>query len=180
MKKKIYIGIAGFVLLTAFLVVYPKIEFLTENELIAFRYSDDISEFETELSLDENYMYYDKYDISIHEINIKKIGFFYMIRMKYIEGNYCETEFLLEESYVADFLERAVIEYSSHDVDVAALIEGKEAIVGNIRYFTDEEKMRIEYSLDDVYEVMYLFEAEGVLVIQVGEIDEGPKFIAYK
>ena len=65
-------------------------------------------------------------------------------------------------------------------MDVAALIEGKEAIVGNIRYFTDEEKMRIEYSLDDVYEVMYLFEAEGVLVIQVGEIDEGPKFIAYK
>ena len=179
-KRRIYIGIAVFILLAVFLLVYPRIEFITENELIALRYSDDISEFETELSLDENYMYYEKYDISIHEIDIEKFGFFYVIRMGYIEGNYCETEFLLKETYIEDFIERAVIEYNSHDVDVEALIEGKEAVVGNTRYFTDDEKMLIEYSLDDVYEVMYLFEAEGLFVIQVGEIDEGPKFIAYK
>lgn len=100
--------------------------------------------------------------------------------MDYIEGNYCETEFQLEEEYIKNFLESARIEYNSHDVNVAELIKGKTAVVGNTRYFTEEEKMVIEYTMDDNYEIMYLFESDGLLVIQVGESDEGPKFIAYK
>ena len=179
-KRMISSGVVLAVMIAMFLIIFPQTEILTENELIAFRYSDDISEFESELSVNENYMYYDKLDISLHNIDIQKFLFFYVIRMDYIEGNYCETEFQLEEEYIKNFLESARIEYNSHDVNVAELIKGKTAVVGNTRYFTEEEKMVIEYTMDDNYEIMYLFESDGLLVIQVGESDEGPKFIAYK
>ena len=179
-KRMVSSGVVLAVLIAMFLIIFPQTEILTENELIAFRYSDDISEFESELSVNENYMYYDKLDISIHNVDIQKFFIFYVIRMEYIEGNYCETEFLLKEEYIADFLQRAEIQYNSHNVDVAELIAGKMVIVGNTRYFTEEEKMVIEYTMDDNYGIMYLFESDGLLVIQVGESDEGPKFIAYK
>lgn len=162
------------------LAIYPTIEIQTEDNLIAFRYSDDISEFETELSLDENYTYYEKRDISIHSFDFKKFLFFHVIFMGYEEGNYCETEFLLEESYIQDFLERGEIQLNESNLDIAKLIEGKEAIVGNTRYLGNEYDKCIEYVLDDKCETLYVFYQDDLLVIQVGVPDEGPRYIAYK
>lgn len=75
-KRMISSGVVLAVMIAMFLIIFPQTEILTENELIAFRYSDDISEFESELSVNENYMYYDKLDISLHNIDIQKFLFF--------------------------------------------------------------------------------------------------------
>lgn len=162
------------------LAIYPTLEIQTEDKLIAFRYSDDISEFETELSLDENYTYYEKRDISIHSFDFKKFLFFHVLVMEYVEGNYCDVEFVLEESYIQDFLERAEIQSNESNLDIAKLIEGKEAIVGNTRYLENEYDKCIEYILDGKHETLYVFYQDDLLVIQVGVSDEGPQYIAYK
>ena len=179
--KKLFIILITIVLVIGFLLaIYPTIEIQTEDKLIAFRYSDDISEFETELSLNENYTYYEKRDISIHSFDFKEFLFFHVIIMEYEEGNYCDTEFLLEESYINDFLERAEIQLNESNLNIAELIEGKEAIVGNTRYLENEYDKCIEYVLDGECETLYVFYQDDLLVIQVGLSDEGPRYIAYK
>lgn len=182
MKKKFIIIGVVIAFLVIFFLVYPTVEFQvpSKSQLIAFRYSDDISEFETELSLDENYTYYEKRDISIRSFEFKKFLLFHVLVMEYVEGNYCDTEFLLEESYIQDFLERGEIQLNESSLDIAMLIEGKEAIVGNTRYFGNEYDKSIDYELDGEYETLYVFYQDDLLVIQVGSPDEGPRYIAYK
>ena len=181
MKNKIIIPVMiTLVIIGLFLIIYPTVEIQTEDKLIAFRYSDDISEFETELSLDENYAYYVKRDISICEYDFKKFWFFHVITMEYKEGNYCDTQFVLEEAYIKDFLERAEIEENVNNLDIAKLIEGKTAVVGNTRYSGNDYENAIYYVLDGKYEELYVFYVDDLLVIQVGSPDESPKYIAYK
>lgn len=182
MKKRIWIFIvaAVVILVGIFLIVYPTIEIQTEDELIAFRYTDDMEEFETQIALNESYAYYEERDISWNTLDVQKFLFFYVIRMGYIEGNYCDTEFVLEESYIDAFLERAEIEYNECNIDLAALIDGKEAIVGNTRYLGNPYDKQIDYTLDGRHETLFVFEKDDLLVIQVGLSDEGPRYIAYK
>ncbi len=181
MKKKIWIPIIiMLVIIGLFLIIYPTVEFQTDNKLIAFRYSDDISEFETELSFNENYVYYEDRDITIKDFDFKKFWFFHVITMEYVEGNYCDTQFVLEEEYIKDFLERAEIEENINHLDIAKLIEGKKAIVGNTRYLGNDYENAIFYELDGKYEELYVYYVDDLLVIQVGSPDESPKYIAYK
>lgn len=181
MKKKIWIPIIAVTLLTGiFLLIYPNIEIQTDDKFIAFRYSDDITEFEDEISYNESHAYYEKRDISIYNYDFKKFLFFHVITMDYVEGNYCDTQFILEESYIDDFLERAKIEYNDNNLDIAKLIEGKKAIIGNTRYLGNDYENAIYYELDGKHEELYVFYVEDLLVIQVGSPDESPKYIAYK
>lgn len=181
MKKKIFISaLVAVMFLGLFLVVYPTVEIQTEDKLIAFRYTNDTSEFETEFSLNETFVYYEDRDITITNFNFKKFLFFHVIIMEYKTGNYCDTQFVLEEQYISDFLERAEIEENVNQLDIGKLIEGKEAIVGNTRYLCDEDKSAIYYVLDGEYEEMYVFYVDDLLVIQVGSPDESPKYIAYR
>lgn len=180
-KKKVLILICIIsAIIVSFLLIYPTIEIQTDNKLIAFRYTDDISEFETELSYNESYVYYADMDISISDYDFKKFLFFHVITMEYVEGNYCDTQFVLEEDYIKDFLERAEIEYNDKDLDIAKMIEGKEAIVGNTRYLGNDYENAIYYVLDGKHEELYVYYVEDLLIIQVGSPDESPKFIAYK
>lgn len=181
MKKKIWIPIIiTFVIIGLFLIIYPTVEIQTENKLIAFRYTDDTAEFETEFSFNETYVYYEDRDITIKDFDFKKFWFFHVISMGYVEGNYCDTQFVLEEDYIRDILERAEIEENVNDLDLAQLIEGKEAVVGNTRYLGNDYENAIYYVLDGKYEELYVFYVEDLLVIQVGSPDESPKYIAYK
>ncbi len=181
MKKKILIPIIiTIVIVGLFLLIYPTIEIQTEDKLIAFRYSDDITEFESEISYNESYAYYANRDISIKDYRFLKFLFFHVISMEYEEGNYCDTQFVLEEDYIKDFLERAEIEENINNLDIAKLIEGKEAIVGNTRYLGNDYENGIFYVLDGKYEELYVFYVDDLLVIQVGSPDESPKYIAYE
>ena len=181
MKKKwLIILFVILIVIAAFLCIYPHIEIQTEDKLIAFRYHDSIDEFEDELSYNEIYAYYAKRDISVRNYEFKKFLFFHVIAMDYIEGNFCDTQFILEESYIQNFLERAKIKENESNLDIAKLIEGKTAVMANTRYTGNEYDRGIFYELDGKHEELYVFYVSDLLVIQVGSPDELPKFIAYK
>ena len=180
MKKKIWIPIVIIlVIIGLFLIIYPTVEIQTDNKLIAFRYTEDITEFETEISYNENYTYYADRDITIKNFDFKKFLFFHVISMEYEEGNFCDTQFVLEEDYIRGFLARAEIEENVNNLDIAKLIEGKNAVVGNTRYLGNDYENGIFYVLDGKYEELYVFYVDDLLVIQVGSPDESPKYIAY-
>ena len=162
------------------LVIYPNIVIDTGDRLLVCNYTGDFSEYEKNQSYNEVYCYNEKYDISIRTFDVSNFLFFHVISMEYVEGDVRETEFILEESYISHFLENAEITDNSNNIELAKLIEGKEAIVGNTRYLGNDYTQGIFYKLDGKYEEMYIFYVDDLLVIQVGSPDELPKFIAYK
>ena len=178
MIKKIIIISVCFIL--TFLCIYPFVEIRKDNKIIKFSYSMDISEFEENACYGENYFYNEKRNISIYNFDFNNFLFFHMIVMEFKEGNVCDTEYLLEEAYIENFLENAEIKYNNKNIDLGKLIKNKKAIVANKRYFDNPYDTQIDYILDDRHETLYVFYVEDLLVIQVGLSDEGPKFIAYK
>ena len=130
---------------------------------------------------DESYTYNKKRNISISYWDYNGFLFFKWFKIKYKEGNVCATEFVLEETYIENFLENAQITEDSDDVNLEQLIKGKGAIVANKRYPWNDEHKYIGYLLDGKYEEMFIYtNEEGLIIIQVGSSDEGPKYIAYK
>ena len=180
MKKNFFILGIIMLIIGIFLIIYPLIEFNIGNKIIKFSYNEDVSEFEENACYDENYFYNEERDISIYNFDFKKILVFHIIILEYKEGNVCDTEYVLDEEYIDDFLDRAVIKENVNNIDLAKLIEGKKAIVGNIRYFGNDYSNSVEYILDGKEELLYVFYIDNLLVIQVGSSDEGPKYIAYK
>lgn len=163
-----------------FLIIYPLIEINIDNKIIKFSYSSDISRYEDMLCYDESYIYNIDRDISIYDVDFKKFLFFNVIILEYEKGNVCDTEYVLEEEYINNFIENALILYNDNNIDLSKLISGKKAIVGNKKYFGNDYINSIEYILDGKEEIMYVFYLDDLLVIQVGLSDEGPKYMAYK
>ncbi len=178
--KKLLITVALIlVVICIFLIIYPQIEFRKGSKLFVCQYSENFGEFEKNPSYNELYFYNEKRDISIKSFNIKKFLFFYVLELGFVEGDARETQYILEEEYITNWLKNAVITDNPDNIDVAKLIEGKTAIVSNKRYNNDE-KQSIFYELDGKYDEMYIFYVDDLLVIQVGSPDENPKYIAYK
>ena len=167
-------------LLLIFLLVYPHVELMGDGRLTVFSYTDRFSEFDENNTLDENYCYNEKRDISIHSFEEHRFLFFRVLIMEYVEGDMRQKQFLLEESYIADFLQNAIIEENECGLELAQLLEGREAVVGNTRYFGNDYKQAIHYTLSGDEQVLYIFYVDDLLVIQVGYTDESPKFIAYR
>lgn len=181
MKKTLIFILSSIILLiVTFLIAYPFIEIDTGNRLIVCNYDGDFSEYETNQSYNELYCYNEERDISIRNFEVDNFLFFYTVSMEYIEGDFRETQFVLEESYINNFLQNAEITDNSENIRLASLIEGKTAIVGNTRYLGNDYTHGIFYKLDGKYEEMYVFYVDDLLVIQVGSPDELPKYIAYK
>ena len=180
MKKTIFILITITSILVVFLIAYPFIEINTGNKLIRCSYDGDFSEYDKNQSYNELYCYNEKHDVSISSFDVKKFLFFYTISMDYIEGDFRKTQFVLEESYIERFLKKAEIIDNENNIQLASLIEGKTAVVGNTRYLGNDYNNAIFYKLDGKYEEMYVFYIDDLLVIQVGSPDELPKYIAYK
>lgn len=191
MKKKAFVILAIVaVLLAAGLLIYPHITIQTDDQLIACRYSDDISEFESQVSADERYTYYAEKDVTWTGFDFQKYGPFYVLTFDIQPGNLIEGMYLLEEAYISNFLEHAAIDVVEKDYkevkltteDIAAMLDGKTAIVSNQRYTCPDydAAYRVYYQLGDEENILYIFETDGLLAIQVGYPDEGPKFIAYE
>lgn len=181
MKKKSIIFLTLiFVVVMLVILIYPKIEIKTGSKLYVCRFSGDFSEFEENPSYGELYFYNEERDISLKGFNVKSFLFFYVLEFDYVDGDYRERQFVLEEDYIKYWLENAEIKENESNLDIAALIAGKTAVVGNTRYFGNEYDKSITYVLDGKWETLYVFECDGLTVIQVGSPDECPKFIAYK
>jgi hypothetical protein len=164
----------------AFLMSFPHFRFDTGKKLIVCNYDGDFSEYEENASYNELYFYYEELDISIRTFNVKKFLFFHTVHMEYITGDFRETQFVLPEAYIKDFLKNAKITENEKNINLSELIKGKTAIVGNTRYLGNEYNDGILYKLNGEYEELFIFYVDDLLVIQVGSPDELPKFIAYK
>lgn len=180
LKKIIAITLAFIFLCLAVFIIYPKIEFQKNGKLYACRFSDDFSEFEENSSYNELYFYYEKRDISLKTFNADKFLCFYLLSFDYVEGDMRKEMFKLEESYIKNWLKNAEITENPNNIDIAKLIEGKTAIVDSKKYSGNDYENSIYFELDSKEEVMYVFESEGLTIIQIGSPDESPKYIAYK
>ena len=87
---------------------------------------------------------------------------------------------MLEEDYIQHWLKNAEIEENESNLDLTQILAGKTAVVSNTRYPGNEYDKSITYILDGKWETLYVFESEGLTVIQVGSPDECPKYIAYR
>ena len=177
MMKKIIIILITIVLI---FLILPIIKIDKNNKLMFISYSEDISKYEDYTCYHESVSYLEKKDISIKKFNIKKFLMFYLFSLEYEKGNLCDTEYLLEESYIIKFINEAEIIDNSSNIDIKKLVEGKKAIVGNTRYIGNDYEAFINYKLDGKEEIMYIFYQDDLLIIQVGNPDETTKFIAYK
>lgn len=180
LKKIIVVCLAFIFLCLAVIVVYPNIEFQKNGKLYACRFSDDFSEFEENASYNELYFYYEKRDISLKTFNVDKFLCFYLLSFDYVEDDVREEMFKLEESYIKNWLENAEITENPNNISIAELIKDKTAIIKGKRYSGNDYEKSIYFELDGKEEVMYVFESEGLTIIQVGSPDESPKYIAYK
>lgn len=191
MKKKLLAGLGiAVTMIILGLFIYPHITIQTDDKLIACRYSDDFSEFETEVSSDERYTYYEERDITWSNFAFHKSGPFYVLIFDIEEGNTIQSKYALTPEYIDDFLSNAEIEVVEKDYkeidlhtdDIAAMLAGKKALHTAKTYTCPnyDQAFRIYYQLDDAENIMYIYETEGVLVIQVGYPDESPKYIAYR
>lgn len=183
MKRKLFIVLITIVVvLVVGYLCLPFIEYKSDDNLYAFAREESFGEFEENLCYSENVSYNEKRNISIISWDMKKLPLGnYMLVLGYEEGNLCANEYVLEEDYIDNFLKNAKIAEESDDVDLASLIKDKKAIVSNTRYPWNDDYKWIGYELDGKYEEMYIStNEEGLLIIQVGNSDEGPRFIAYK
>ena len=174
-------------IIVVFIVIYPSIEFNKDGYLYLmsygkdFEYSEDFKELDQEMCYDESYSYNKKRNISISSWDYDGFLFFKWFKVKYKKGNVCKTEFILDESYIKNFIENAEIKKGSDSVDLEELIKGREAIISNTRYPWNDEYKYISYILNGKEQEMFIFiNEEGLIIIQVGLSDEGPKYIAYK
>jgi len=179
-KKLIIILITLFVILLTTIIILFNIEIQKENELVYFTFSEGLGRFDEVTCYDDGISYDEKLDISITGVDFEKILFFYKVTLQYEKGNLCDYEYYLEEEYISNFIKNAKIEENNKNIDLAKLIKGKKAIVGNTRYIGNDYETFISYILDDRDEILYVFYVDDLLVIQVGLSDEGPKFIAYQ
>lgn len=180
MKKKFVIMLIVVISIVIVLVILPLIKIDKNNQIKYISLIEDISKYDEVTCYDDGMSYYKEKDITITNIDIEKKFIFYFYTIDYVKGNLCASEYVLEESYIEKFLEKAVIKENPNNIDIASLIKGKKAIVGNTRYSDNDYEKFIYYTLDGKEEILYVFYVDDLLVIQVGLSDEGAKFIAYK
>ena len=172
--------LASVLIIGLIVLIYPNIEFKTGSKLYSCSFTDDFSEFEENPSYNELYFYNERHDISLSNFQVKNFLCFYLFTFDYIEGDVRETQFILEEEFIDYWLKNAEIKENESNIDVGKIIENKTAVVGNKRYLGNEYDKSITYVLDGEWETLYIFESEGLTIIQVGSPDESPRYIAYK
>lgn len=184
MSKKAKRTVVCIALTTAIILAaalaYPHIEFKAGGKLYACRYSEDFSEFEENSAYNELYFYNERHDVSLKNFTAGHFLCFYVLSFDYVEGDVREAQFMLEESFVTYWLDNADILLNDAGVDVASLIRGKTAVVGNTRYSADGDTVGIDYILDGKEDTLYIYESDGLTVLRVGSSDESPRYIAYK
>lgn len=188
MKKGLIIGGIIICLLAVLLCIYPNIEFEKNNKLYLFGYgtdefkTSDFKELESDvMCYDESYTYNEKRNISIKGWDFKKILFFNYFVVDYVEGNKCADEFVIEDDFINNFLSNAKIIENNDNVDLKELLKGKKQIESNKRYPWSDDASSIYYELDGEENEMHIYtNEEGLLIIQVGNSDEGPKYLVYK
>lgn len=179
-KKSILILVCIIISIFISFYAFLPLEIKKDNKLYILSRSESYGEFEENLCYDESVSYNEKRDISIINWDMKKVLFLNLITLEFEEGNLCDSEYVLEEEYINNFINNAEIIENENNIDLESLIEGKKAIVSNQKYPGNEYDNAIYYSLDGEENVLYVYYLNDMLIIQVGLNDEGAKYIAYR
>lgn len=181
---KVFVVIFVILLVLAFSLLFiDKIKITVGNEIRYISLSSDVLWMENEeytTCYDDGLTYLKKRNITVKNIDLKKIGFLWYHRVIFEEGNLCDYEFYIEEKDFLYMITKGEILENKDKIDLVEMIKGKEAIVGNTRYPWVEEYKYLQIKVDKDYKDVYVSERDGLLVIQIGNGDEGPKYIAYK
>lgn len=180
---KVFITIFIILAILAFCLLFvDKIKITSGNEIRYISLNVDISWIEEDsvTCYDDGYTYLKKKDISIKNIDIKKVGFLYYHTLKFEKGNVCDYEFYIEEKDFLYMITKGEIVENEDKLDLPKMIKGKEAIVGNTRYPWEDNYKYLGLNINGEYKEIYVTERDGLVVIQIGNSDEGPKYIAYK
>ena len=180
---KIFVPIIVILLILAFILLFiDKIKITVGNEIRYMSLSSDVLWIEENsiTCYDDGLTYLKDKGITVKNIDFKKVGFLWYHRVTFEEGNLCDYEFYIEEKDFLYMITKAEIVENEDNLDLTEMIKGKKAIVGNTRYpwYDDYKYMGLE--IDGNYKEVYITERDDLLVIQIGNVDEGPKYIAYK
>ena len=180
---KVFITLFIIVVILAFSLLFiDKVKITSGNEIrfISLDGNLDWLERDSITCYDESYTYMKDKDITVDSINIKKVWFLYYHRYTFKEGNVCEYEFFIDEKDFLYMITKGEVIDNEDKLDLTKMIKGKEAITGNKRYSLEETRKYIMLKVDGEEKEIYVDEVDGLLVIQIGNTDEGPKYIAYK
>ena len=171
------------VILVFCLLLIDKVKITVGNEIRYISLSSDTLWMEKEeytTCYDDGLTYLKKRDITVKNIDFKKVGFLWYYRVAFEKGNLCDYEFYIEEKDFLYIITKGEVVENESKLDLSKMIKGKEAIVGNTRYPWEDDYKYIGLNIDGEYKEIYVTEREDMLVIQIGNVDEGPKYIAYK
>lgn len=180
---KVFITVFVIILVLAFALLFiDKIKITVGNEIRYVSLSSDVLWLEDNsiTCYDDGFTYLKDKGITIKNIDFKKVGFLWYHRITFEEGNLCDYEFYIEEKDFLYLITKGEVISNEDNLDLSKMIKGKEAIVGNTRYPWEDDYKFIQYKLDDKYYELYITEREELLVIQIGNSDESPKYIAYR
>lgn len=180
---KVFIPILIILVILAFgLLFIDKIKITIGNEIRYLSLSSDILWIEENSTTcyDDSLTYLKDKGITIKDFELDKVGFLWYHRLIFEEGNLCDYEFYINEKDFLYLITKGEIIYNDDNIDLSKMIKGKEAKVGNTRYPWKDDYKYIQYKVDDKYYELYITERDDLLVIQIGNSDEGPKYIAYK
>lgn len=180
---KVFITILIVILVVVFgLLFIDKIKITVGNEIRYVSLSSDVLWIEENsiTCYDDGLTYLKDKGITIKNITFDKVGFLWYHRATFEEGNLCDYEFYLEEKDFLYMITKGEIVENESKLNLSEMIKGKEAIVGNTRYPWEDDYKYIGLKIDGEYKELYVTEREDMLVIQIGNSDEGPKYIAYK
>lgn len=182
---KVFITLFAIVAILAFSLLFidkikitvgDEIRFVSLDSLDGVLWADE----DSITCYDEGITYMKNKDISIKDFDFKQVGFLWYHRLRFEKGNLCDFEFYITEKDFLYMISKSEIVENEDKIDLLDMIKGKEAIVGNTRYPWEDDYKYLGIKVDGNYKEVYVTEQDGLLVIQIGNTDEGPKYIAYK
>ncbi len=180
---KVFITLFLIIVIIAFVLLFiDKIKITVGNEIRYISLTSDVLWIEDNsiTCYDDGLTYLKNKDITVKNVDFRKVGFLWYHRVTFEEGNLCEYEFYIDEKDFLYIITKGEVQENDDKLDLLNLIKGKEAVVGNKKYPWDEERKYISYKVDDKYLELYVSQQKELLVIQIGNSDEGPKYIAYR
>ena len=134
------------------LLFIDKLKFTVDNEIrfVSLDSSDGSlwTEKNSVMCYDEGITYLKDRDISITNIDFKKVGFLWYHKFTFEKVNLCDYEFYIEEKDFLYMITKGEVIENESQIDLSSMIKGKEAVVGNKMYPWEENYKYVGIEID--------------------------------